>query len=81
MPANYRRRTFARIAEAFLKQGVRYVCTWGTDCERVHDIFDEMYARFSESRNFSLIESKGRLRFRKHRSDLDGGKPNSVSRE
>jgi hypothetical protein len=32
-----------RIAEAFLQQGVRYVCTWGTDCERVHDIFDEMY--------------------------------------
>ncbi len=33
----------SRIAEAFLKRGVRYVCAWGTDCERLHDIFDETY--------------------------------------
>ncbi len=30
--------TFAKMA---LAQGAVYVCTWGPDCERVHDIFDE----------------------------------------
>ena len=30
-----------RLAESMLTQGVVYVCAWGPDCERVHDIFDE----------------------------------------
>jgi hypothetical protein len=33
----------ARVAERLLQQGLRYMCVWGPDCERVHDIFDEMY--------------------------------------
>jgi hypothetical protein len=32
-----------RLAEKLLNQGLRYLCAWGPDCERVHDIFDEMY--------------------------------------
>lgn len=29
-----------RLAGALLEQGAAYVCTWGPDCERVHDLFD-----------------------------------------
>lgn len=32
-----------RVAETFLNEGVRFVCAWGSDCKRVHDIFDEIY--------------------------------------
>lgn len=28
-------------ASRLIERGAIYVCTWGTDCERVHDIFDE----------------------------------------
>ena len=30
------------VAKKLLKAGAVYVCTWGVDCERVHDIFDEV---------------------------------------
>ncbi len=33
--------TIAGLAEAVLRQGAVYVCCWGPDCERVHDIVDE----------------------------------------
>ena len=29
------------LAERALAQGAVYVCSWGVDCERVHDVFDE----------------------------------------
>lgn len=29
------------FAQRLLGQGAVYVCTWGPDCERVHDLFDE----------------------------------------
>jgi hypothetical protein len=32
-----------RTAEKFLDKGLRYLCAWGPDCKRVHDIFDEVY--------------------------------------
>lgn len=32
-----------RVAERFLSSGLVYVCVWGPDCERVHDIFDEVH--------------------------------------
>jgi hypothetical protein len=32
----------ADAASSLIDQGVVYVCAWGADCERVHDIFDEM---------------------------------------
>lgn len=32
-----------RVAERLLTAGLVYVCTWGPDCQRVHDIFDEVY--------------------------------------
>lgn len=31
----------AAVTEALLRAGCVYLCTWGTDCERVHDICDE----------------------------------------
>ena len=32
------------FARKLLSQGAVEVCTWGTDCERVHDIFDGVIA-------------------------------------
>lgn len=32
----------ARVAEQLLEAGCVYMCAWGPDCERVHDIFDEV---------------------------------------
>lgn len=31
----------SRVARRLLDQGAVYVCAWGPDCERVHDIIDE----------------------------------------
>ncbi len=36
--------TIVRAADRMLSSGLRYVCAWGPDCERVHDIFDEVHA-------------------------------------
>ena len=33
----------ARVAERLLSLGLIYVCVWGPDCERVHDLFDEVH--------------------------------------
>ena len=30
-----------KLASKLLKAGAIYICAWGPDCERVHDIFDE----------------------------------------
>jgi hypothetical protein len=35
--------TIAAAAESLLESGLTTVCTWGPDCERVHDVFDEVY--------------------------------------
>lgn len=35
--------TISRVAKWLLASGLIYVCAWGPDCERVHDIFDETY--------------------------------------
>jgi hypothetical protein len=35
--------TIARVAARLLASGLIWVCVWGPDCERVHDIFDEIH--------------------------------------
>jgi hypothetical protein len=35
--------SIGRAAERLLGAGLAYICTWGPDCQRVHDIFDECY--------------------------------------
>jgi hypothetical protein len=30
------------VPEQLLKEGLVYLCAWGEDCERIHDIFDEV---------------------------------------
>lgn len=35
--------TIATAAGRLLESGLTTVCTWGPDCERVHDVFDEVY--------------------------------------
>jgi hypothetical protein len=32
----------AEFAERTISQGTVYLCAWGPDCERVHDIFDDV---------------------------------------
>jgi hypothetical protein len=32
-----------RVAERLLDAGVIWICVWGPDCQRVHDLFDEAY--------------------------------------
>src|SRR5581483_5372252 len=34
--------TISNIAKVMYERGLCYLCAWGPDCERVHDIFDEM---------------------------------------
>jgi hypothetical protein len=33
------------FADKLIAQGMVYLCAWGPDCERVHDIFDEVRGR------------------------------------
>ena len=33
-----------RVTELLLDAGAVYVCAWGSDCDRVHDIIDELIA-------------------------------------
>lgn len=48
IPAN----TIASVATRLLEAGAVYVCTWGRDCERVHDVVDEVIvATDLESKN------------------------------
>jgi hypothetical protein len=30
-----------KVASQLIQRGLGYLCAWGSDCERVHDIFDE----------------------------------------
>jgi hypothetical protein len=30
------------LAHSLLRQGLVYLCVWGKDCERVHDLFDDV---------------------------------------
>ena len=40
--SNVRTDIIGDVAEHLLASGLRYVCVWGPDCERVHDIFEEV---------------------------------------
>lgn len=33
--------TVVNLASRMLSQGLAYLCAWGPDCERIHDLFDE----------------------------------------
>ncbi len=35
--------TISTFAETTMDQGLAYLCAWGADCERLHDIFDECH--------------------------------------
>lgn len=50
--------TIARVAERLLASGLIYVCIWGPDCERVHDIFDEVHVGDGASEpSFTLMST------------------------
>jgi len=36
-------RKISDLADKILGAGLVYLCAWGPDCERVHDLFDERY--------------------------------------
>jgi len=37
--------TVVELAAIVLDRGLAYLCAWGPDCERVHDLFDEVGSR------------------------------------
>ncbi len=44
------------MAATALRQGLAYVCTWGPDCERVHDLFDSIRDAFdSDATDESVV--------------------------
>jgi len=44
------------LAEKMADKGLAYLCAWGPDCERVHDIFDEIEVqRDLEQENDNVI--------------------------
>ena len=75
----------SRVAVGLLRQGAVYVCTWGPDCERVHDIIDEEHVCPNPSSDMSGVvmttwhatESLAEaIRF----ALVDGGQTNSTQR-
>lgn len=42
------------FAQELLKQGVAYVCAWGRECERVHDVFDDVILQRPEGDPFVM---------------------------
>jgi len=40
------------FAKKMLDAGVVYVCTWGNDCERMHDIFDEIIVEREKDKGY-----------------------------
>jgi len=53
------------LAEDLVGKGLAYLCAWGPDCERVHDIFDEIIVEMDPEQNKGVIlttwHSKERL--------------------
>src|SRR6267378_8327650 len=53
------------LAEKMADKGLAYLCAWGPDCERVHDIFDEIIVEMDPEQNKGVIlttwHSKERL--------------------
>jgi hypothetical protein len=45
----------SRVACGLLRQGAVYVCAWGPNCERVHDIVDEEHVGPNPSSNASNV--------------------------
>ena len=44
-----------QIAETLLVKDLAYLCAWGPDCERVHDIFDEVALSGNLEQNESVV--------------------------
>lgn len=38
-----------QVASTLLDKGLGYLCSWGLDCERVHDIFDQAAIKVNET--------------------------------
>ena len=47
----------ATFASSMIDQGLAYLCAWGPDCGRVHDIFDEVYGmrEIDEKREYPQV--------------------------
>jgi len=35
--------SIAQVAQRLLEAGLIWICAWGPDCQRVHDVFDEVH--------------------------------------
>ena len=48
-------RHIEQLARDLLKKGLVYLCAWGPNCERVHDIFDEVGVDMDPEQNLPVI--------------------------
>lgn len=44
-----------KLARSLFAQGMRYFCSWGNDCERVHDLVDSVIRNNAEETVNSVI--------------------------
>jgi hypothetical protein len=44
-----------QLARALVKRGMVYMCSWGPDCERVHDLFDSVIVELSPHETESSV--------------------------
>src|SRR5262245_13286250 len=44
------------LAHSLLRQGMVYLCVWGKDCERVHDLFDDVIVELDPYENDKSVK-------------------------
>jgi hypothetical protein len=44
-----------RVAQELLQKGLVFLCAWGPDCERVHDIFDEIAIEMDPKQDKAVV--------------------------
>lgn len=50
--------TIVTLANSLIKQGLTYFCTWGPDCKRVHDLFDQATLEYeTQATDYSAIKT------------------------
>lgn len=47
--------TLQGLCEQLLAAGARYVCAWGPDCSRIHDLFDQAALRLGLNRDAAVV--------------------------
>jgi hypothetical protein len=48
--------TIRRLASSLIRVGMAYICIWGPDCERVHDLFDEVIVGLNPNESVESVK-------------------------